>query len=184
VPALAQLKAQHGIELDIVSSLAAPLPSDRFDVLITRDLALGAAEQWQLAREQVLCVCAPALFARLMAEPRLSWPFIVASSRPDVMSAWAPVMGLGAAQIERVASYDHYFLAIAAAIGGLGLLVAPRLLVQRHIADGTLVAVPHSAQWTGASYCAYAHPQSEKAALSAAFSRWFKAHLRELGDAV
>ncbi|MFX5510213.1 hypothetical protein ABTD49_20285, partial [Acinetobacter baumannii] len=37
VPALGAYTAQHGVQIDLITSLAPPEPSDDFDVLITRD---------------------------------------------------------------------------------------------------------------------------------------------------
>lgn len=182
IPALNTFQQREHLQVDLVTSLAPPQVGEPFDILISRDIELSNAEQWVLMREVVICVATPTLYERMQLNNTTTkqegiptaWPFIHAKSRPDIMSQWAPAVGLPNEQIKIIASYDHYFLACAAALSGMGFLVAPKILVDESLQNGRLIAVPNTEYWTGATYRAYANPQSKKAAQCAAFCRWLK----------
>src|SRR5437868_1961057 len=118
VPHLAEFEAISPVKVDVVTSLSEPAADDEFDVLLSRDLKLASGDRWEIARETLVCVASPAK-AR---DSKMS--FISSRSRPDVLPTWARHAGLRSAHASL--SYDHYYLAIAAAIAGLGHLVVPK----------------------------------------------------------
>lgn len=177
VPSLAAYTAEYGVRIDLITSLSSPEPSDDFDVLITRDLSMPGSESWELMREELVCVGSPSLVQRMAREDR--WPMIAARSRPDVIATWALGAGVPIERLNVIASYDHLFLAVTAAIGGSGLLIAPRLIVADQLSAGTLVPVDDQRISSGASYLAYVNAHSAHAHSASVFCRWLKGFLRE-----
>ena len=181
IPSLPQFNVQPPVTVDVVTSLSPPAFGERFDVLITRDLVIDDNAHWHLANERLVCVAAPALCLRYARQPLSAWPFLVAKSRPDVLSAWVGQQPLAARDIRVVATFEHFFLALSAAIGGLGFLVVPELLVreplrQRHLAETATPAVRGDA-----SHKAYVNPESSAPDAAKAFCRWLSAALKNDG---
>ena len=179
IPALPQFRPDPPMSVDLVTSLSPPSPGDVYDVLISRDLALGNTEQWLLSTENWVCVASPAVVTAFAVQPIANWSFLAAQSRPDVLSTWAQQQGLQPSQIHVQASFDHYFLAIPAAISGMGHLVAPEVLVAEPLGQGLLVRALPDAVRGDASYCAYINPRSAVPDAGRVFCRWLKAWLRE-----
>jgi len=179
VPALGAFAQRCPVHVDLITSLAPPQPQDEFDVLISRDLRLPGTESWELWREQLVCVGSPALVAAQRARVPARWPLIAARSRPDLITTWAVAQDIAPQRLHVAASYDHLFLAMAAAIGGAGLLIVPKVLVADALRDGTLALADPQQIGSGARYVAYVHPASEHAAVARDFCRWLKGVLRE-----
>ncbi|HEY9064500.1 MAG TPA: LysR family transcriptional regulator [Burkholderiaceae bacterium] len=179
VPALGAFAKTCPVQVDLITTLAPPQPQDEFDVLISRDLKLPGTESWELLREELICVGAPALVSAQRKRAPARWPMIAARSRPDLLTSWAVAQDLAPQRLHVVASYDHLFLAMAAAIGGAGVLVVPRVLVADALRDGTLVLADPMQLASGARYIAYVHPASPHATVARDFCRWLKRMLRE-----
>lgn len=179
VPALGTYTARHAVQIDLITSLSPPQPQDEFDVLITRDLHLPGTESWELVREELVCVGSPALVLTHKAHAKHRWPMVAAKSRPDVISTWAVAKEVSPDRLHLVATYDHLFLAVAAAIGGTGFLVVPQLLVLDQLRDGTLRLADEQKVPSGASYVAFVNPQSSHVQIARDFCRWLKGTLRE-----
>lgn len=179
VPSLGAYSARHGVQIDLITSLSPPQPQDEFDVLITRDLNLPGTESWELVREELVCVGSPALVAAHRAQARHRWPMVAARSRPDVIATWTVAKGITPHHLHVVATYDHLFLAVTAAIGGTGFLVVPQLLVLDQLRDGTLMLADDQKVASGASYVAYVSSQSRHVQSARDFCRWLKGSLRD-----
>ena len=78
-----------------------------------------------------------------------------------------------------VATYDHLFLAVTAAIGGTGFVVTPRLLVLDQLRAGNLELANEEHMNSGASYVAYVNSHSVHTQAARDFCRWLKGSLRE-----
>lgn len=182
IPALPGFQPAAPVAVDLVTSLSPPGPADNYDVLITRDLAVAGAEHWLLAAENLVCVASPARCREFANKPVSQWQFLAAQSRPDVLAAWSAQVGLQAAGIQVSASFDHYFLAIAAATGGMGHLVVPELLVAEPLRRGHLLRAAPDAVRGDASYSAYINPRSTVPETGRAFCRWLKGWLREAAE--
>ena len=178
LPELSAFSAQSGLSVDVVTSLAPPETGARYDVLVTRDLDVDADNHWQLAGETLIAVAAPGVAADLRAMPPADWPFVVARSRPDVLAQWAAGQDLDAGAVRVVAGFEHYYLAIAAALGGLGALVVPRLLVRDILARGLLVDLGWPAVRGDASYKAAVNPAAVLPEAAVAFCRWLSGFLK------
>lgn len=179
VPALADYQSSHGVNVDLITSLSPPEVSDDFDVLISRDLHLTGTESWTLIRETLVCVAAPGLLAAQPAAALAFWPMVASASRPDVMATWAASAGIAMDRMRVVATYDHLFLAIMAAVNAAGFLVAPRLLVDDCLRAGTLVQVDPVQVVSGDDYVAYLNAQGRHLPTAQAFCRWLKGRLRQ-----
>lgn len=97
----------------------------------------------RLIDEEIGPVCQPEYAARLgLATPDDLQParILATATRPAAWAEWASALDrpdLGLATHE---SYEHFYLVIQAAACGLGLALAPRLLVESEIRTGRLVA--------------------------------------------
>ena len=172
-PFLSSYAAQYGVQIDLLTSMSTPHPQDAFDVLITRNLTLAGTESWELMREKLVCVASPAQAAAHGTDGQQRWPMITSSLRPDTIAAWAMAKGIAAEQLLITATYDHFFLAVEAAIGGVGFLVVPQMLVRDQLGSGILVLA------SGASYIAYVNPRSAHVQVAEKFCRWLKGILRD-----
>jgi len=184
IPALPHFHPAAPVSVDLVTSLSPPGLDDSYDVLISRDLTIGNTEHWLLATENLVCVAAPARCREFAAQPISRWQFLAAQSRPDALVAWSNHLGLESASIHVTASFDHYFLAIPAAIGGMGHLVVPDLLVTEPLRQGHLVQAAPAAVRGDASYSAYINPRSTVPEAGRVFCRWLKGWLREATGSV
>jgi LysR family transcriptional regulator, glycine cleavage system transcriptional activator len=182
IPALPGFRPAAPVAVDLVTSLSPPGPGDNYDVLVTRDLAVAGAEHWLLAAENLVCVASPARCREFANRPISQWQFLAAQSRPDVLAAWSAQLGLQAAGIQVSASFDHYFLAIAAATGGMGHLVVPELLVAEPLRRGHLLRASPASVRGDASYSAYINPRSKAPETGRAFCRWLKGWLRQAAE--
>ena len=183
IPALPGFQPAALVAVDLVTSLSPPGPGDSYDVLVTRDLAVAGAEHWLLAAENLVCVASPARCREFANQPVSQWQFLAAQSRPDVLAAWSAQLDLPAGGIHVSASFDHYFLAIAAATGGMGHLVVPELLVAEPLRRGHLLRAAPGAVRGDASYSAYINPRSSVPETGRAFCRWLKGWFREATEA-
>lgn len=179
VPVLGIFMESHKLQVDLITSLSPPQPREEFDVLITRDLALPDTESWELIKEELVCVGSPAMVAAQQAQTLTNWPLIAAKSRPDAIPVWAVAKDISVDRLNVGAVYDHLFLAVAAAIGGTGLLIAPRVVVRDQLNSGTLVLADDEAVASGASYLAYVNARSKHVLEARAFCRWLKGILRQ-----
>src|SRR5450830_1456174 len=93
IPALSRFQEAHQVTVELTTSLAMPQADDAFDVLVTRDLNLGHAEQWHLAHEELVAVATPDQLRRWQHTPVQGWPLLVARSRPDVLAQWSRQQG-------------------------------------------------------------------------------------------
>ncbi|ALM82252.1 LysR family transcriptional regulator [Bordetella sp. N] len=179
IPVLGDFMAHHGVEVDLITSLSPPQPQEEFDVLITRDLSLPGTESWELIREELVCAGSPAMVKKHASRPLDGWPLIASRSRPDAIPTWAVAKAIPVDALHVSAVYDHLFLAVAAASGGTGLLVAPRIVIQDQLDNGILMLADDEMVGSGATYTAYVSPRSRHIEVSRAFCRWLKRMLRE-----
>lgn len=179
IPALPRFCPVPPVSVDVVTSLSPPAIGDAYDVLITRDLVIDDDEHWLLATEELVCVAAPSVHREYAGKPIGSWPFLTARSRPDVLSAWVNRQTVESHNIHVAATFEHYFLALPAAIGGMGYLVIPRLLAMEPLQQGHLVEAETPPVRSSESYKVYINPHSPVPETAKAFCRWLKGQLRK-----
>ncbi|MEI7430016.1 MAG: LysR family transcriptional regulator [Betaproteobacteria bacterium] len=178
IPALPRFCPTPAVSVDVITSLSPPAKGDIYDVLITRDLVIEDDAHWLLATEELICVAAPSILREFSGKPISSWPFITTRSRPDVLSTWANRTMIDSQDVHAAATFEHYFLALPAALGGMGFLVIPRLLVADHLQQGRLLETEHSPVRTTASYKAYINPHTTAPEVAKAFCRWLNGQLK------
>src|SRR5499427_4789773 len=174
MPALPAFSEKHEVQVDLVTSLAPVEPRDAFDVLVTRDLDVSGAECWELATETLVCVASPAQAKTWSEKAPQRWPMLSARSRPELLATWARAQEIAPEKLDVRAVDEHFYLAIARAIGGAGILVVPKLLVADHLANHTLVCLPKAPLRSGARYAAFVNPRSSNLQAATAFCRWLK----------
>jgi LysR family transcriptional regulator, glycine cleavage system transcriptional activator len=183
IPALPDFQSASGTHIDVTTSLSVPAITDDFDVLVTRDLNLATPEHWELCKETLVCVATPDLHQKLGKNLPSEWPMIATRSRTDVIATWvnshdSPLAASN--NLSVVATYDHYFLAIAAALSGAGFLVVPKLLVANELRIATLTAADTFEVASGGRYWAFVNPRAQSPRLASKFCRWLKTAMREL----
>lgn len=149
-PRLPGFLAAHpdiGVRLAASTDYAA-FSADEFDA----DIVYGPPRQdgaavVPLAEETVTPLCSPALAARLGTPRDLLDVLLIQSDRKQVRwPDWFSLNGLSAPSQISGMRFDRSFLAIAAAVDGLGVALESTLLAERELAAGRLVApLLHSA---------------------------------------
>ncbi|HZP10683.1 transcriptional regulator GcvA [Methyloceanibacter sp.] len=159
IPRLANFREQHpDIEVRLDASLeAADFDSSGVDVAIR----YGRGE-WpglhceRLIVESLTPVCSPAL---LQGRSPLRQPADLArhvllhnSAHPDDWPLWLKTVGVRGIDLERGPRFAYSELLLKAAAEGLGVALARRHLIDKDLADGTLVAPFGTVCETGYSY--------------------------------
>lgn len=178
IPLLPRFSRGYAVAVDIVTSLSPPESGDIYDVLISRDLAIGDDDaHWELATEELVCVASPQVMREHMGKPISGWPFIATRSRPDTLAAWANRQALDTTAICIAAAFEHYFLAIPAAIAGTGFLIVPRQLAADALDSAQLREADFPALRGNGSYRAFINPESAAQESATVFCRWLKSEL-------
>ena len=143
MPRLRRLIAAHpGLEVRLSASLDYPrFRNDEFDA----DICYGPPRQeglhvLPLGAEIVTPLCAPAIAGAIRAPADLLEQDLIESEYKRVRwTAWFAANGLAAPR-PRGSRFDRSFMAIAAAVDGLGVTLESTRLAEREIASGRLVA--------------------------------------------
>lgn len=178
IPLLSRFQPEPVVSVDIVTSLSPPVAGDVYDVLITRDLVINDDRHWLLATEELICVASPAVRHEYAGQSMSRWPFLVTRSRPDVLSCWINQQPGESPDIRVTGTFEHYFLALPAAIGGMGFLVIPRILALEPLRIGHLVETNTPSVHGAESYKAYINPETHSPDAAKTFCRWLKQQLR------
>lgn len=127
---------QPGMQSDASATLAFAEPPWPADV-----------EVFELMPEQICAVVSPQLMAHIDAtkpETLFANKLLYTASRPQAWPQWVNAHGLELAQLEEALSkgqgFEHLYYLMEAAVAGLGIAIAPRLLVEDDLRSGRLVA--------------------------------------------
>jgi len=101
----------------------------------------------QLMQETVVAVCSPALLERVGEQTNKEWkpedvtlfPFLHLSSRINAWPDWMVSQGLESGSFAGT-SFAHFHMVLEAAKNGMGLAILPRVLAERSLQSGELVA--------------------------------------------
>ncbi|WP_417842396.1 LysR substrate-binding domain-containing protein [Thalassospira sp.] len=156
IPRIERFEARHPdiiVKLQTNADLAA-LQTRQVDAIIL------AGQNWPadtLARplfaETIGPVCAPSQAENITtAEDVILQPMLQTSSRPLAWQDWAKQNGLNGAQIKPGRQFDHLGLMLEAATAGLGIAIAPSVLIAQELYRHRLVA-PLGFVASGASFC-------------------------------
>ncbi len=162
LPRLSKFQFAHPqIELRLVTS---DQPLDRtapgqFDVAVRRKSTLPAREfrTGIVFTEDELPVCSPAFAnANPIGDPAdiKSLPLLVADTRAGSWDRWFAAAGeSGVSSEASLRRFDHFYLALQAAIDGLGLALGPLPLIEEDLAQGRLVAPLSEPKLSAVPYC-------------------------------
>lgn len=117
------------------------LASGQCDVLIaSHQTVSGEMTATLIAADDIGPVCSPAFAERFRPGMDFaSLPLLHADSRAHAWSEWAEKTG-AAGDFRAGNRFDNLTLAIQAARSGLGVTVAPQMLVKKELAEGSLIA--------------------------------------------
>ncbi|MEH6631772.1 MAG: LysR substrate-binding domain-containing protein [Halopseudomonas aestusnigri] len=147
IPNLPSFQAAHPkTEVNIVTSALDSINDihETFDIVIRRDHMERPEHECRKFLDDVMIVVAspklPGIEA-LTSAKRLkdSGNLLHLKSRPDAWGRWFKGANISVPQTLTGQYYDHFFLSLQAAINGLGIALAPRVLVSDDIAQGLLV---------------------------------------------
>ncbi len=185
IPRLPALRKLHpGLEVHIETRTRPFLFSDS-----GCDAALFAGtpqqmQQWAgtqctlLMHEQMLPVCAPQLLRRgrpASVAELATWPLLQQSTRPLAWREWFRNAGLDAPMAQAGSRYELFSMTVAAAVHGLGVALAPRLLVEQELQSGALRVACLREPPGDRAYYLVTPERSEPRAALAAFRTWLLA---------
>ena len=143
----------------------------------------------ELMAEEICAVISPQLATHIdPAKPETLFAnkLLYTASRPQAWPQWANAKGLEQSQLEEALSkgqgFEHLYYLMEAAVAGLGVAIAPKLLVEDDLKSGRLVA-PWGSIQTPARLCLWLPSQANVLAQtrrSEPLAGWLK---RELGAA-
>lgn len=186
LPRLSHFQQTHpGIELRLVTSDHAleQLSPGQWTIAIRREsdhLPRGFLSAAFLA-EREIPVCAPALLA---AHPIRSTNdldnhvLLHADTRPDAWARWLVAAGKTGASSSDGLRFDHFYLALQAAMDGLGVALGPLPIIADDLASGRLVAPLDGPALPSRAYCWFIPEAMVDDPAVSAFCTW----LEELGD--
>lgn len=138
----------------------------------------------ELATEHICAVASPRITGRLDPEQPmtlLAAKLLYTASRPQAWPQWASAHALDPVCLDRALGegqgFDHLYYLLEAAAAGLGVAIAPRLLVEDDLRSGRLVA-PWGCIETPARLCLWL-PRHTNHRRSVRVAEWLK---RELDD--
>jgi len=130
---------------------------ETFDIAIRRGPGHWPnCESGEFLAESELPVCSPALMRRTpihSADDLAQHTLLHSDTRPDAWQKWLSAAGARTTRYKRRQSFDHFYLALQAAIDGLGVVLGPLPLIADELATGRLVAplagpaVPARSYW-------------------------------------
>lgn len=136
----------------------------------------------ELAAEHICAVVSPQLAARFDSQRPATLfdaKLLHTASRPQAWPHWARAHGLDSERLDRALAegqgFDHLYYLIEAAVAGLGVAIAPRLLVEDDLRTGRLVA-PWGFVETPARLCLWLAPADNRRC-SARLIEWLKREL-------
>lgn len=143
-----------------------PWPSD-LQVFALAGERIGPVLSARHPRHALLAATTP---AQLLDEPLLH-----TTSRPQAWPQWAEAQGLDPARLQRGQGFEHLYYLLEAAVAGLGVAIAPELLVADDLAAGRLQA-PWGFVATPAQLALWV-PRQEADPRAAALAAWLRAEL-------
>lgn len=184
LPRLAGFQFRHPqVELRLITSdqplqRLAPLS---FDVAIRRsgdDTVPPAHEASAFLTEREIPIMSPSLggpgsVPNVAALAKL--PLLVADTRPGAWDRWFAAAGNKTAIVgATLRRFDHFYLALQAAIDGLGVALGPLPLVDDEITAGRLVLPVKGPQLSSAPYCWVVPAASVGDPVVASFTTWLE----------
>jgi LysR family glycine cleavage system transcriptional activator len=127
--------------------------------------------------ERRLPVCSPALFDRLpiiSVEDLGRHTLLHTAKLPRIWHEWFAVAGSPYVEPASTLVFDHFYLSIQAAVGGLGVAMGPSVLVREELENGRLVAPFKGISLPTKNYHAYIPENRASDPVIDAFCRWLE----------
>jgi LysR family glycine cleavage system transcriptional activator len=176
IPRLPRFQARATRAEVHLSSSSRPVEASlAFDVAIRR-----GPERWpglvatRFLDERATPVCAPALLARRplkRVKDLAAQTLLHADARADAWPTWLRAHGAARLEPAKNLRFDHFYLALQAAIEGLGVAIGPLPIVDDELSSGRLVAPFPERMVVARSYFALTH-RGETSPLVNAFVNW------------
>jgi LysR family glycine cleavage system transcriptional activator len=184
IPRLPDLARQHPeLRIDLGARIAPfNLANERFDMAIhfgQRDWP--ESEMEHLCHETLLAVASPGFAQRhaITGPEALSQaPLLHLETRPFAWSDWFRDGGLGGDRVYPGQSFDQFSMIIAGAVHGLGAALLPSYLIEKELAEGSLVQLDARQTVTDNSYFIVTSPATASPR-TAAFAAWLKSRVSE-----
>lgn len=140
-------------------------------------------EVFELMPEQICAAVSPQLMTHIDAskpETLFTNKLLYTASRPQAWPQWASAQALETATLAQSLNegqgFDHLYYLMEAAVAGLGVAIAPRLLVEDELKSGRLIA-PWGSIETPAQLCLWLPSQTDSRR-SEPLAEWLKGELR------
>lgn len=162
LPRLSKFQFTHPeIELRLTTSDEAldRIGPGQFDIAVRRKNALPVQDfqTGTIFTEDELPVCSPGFAAKHpISRPAdmQSLPLLVADTRSGSWDRWFAAAGeTGVGNKAALQRFDHFYLALQAAIDGLGFALGPLPLIEEDLAQGRLVAPLSGPKLSAVPYC-------------------------------
>ncbi|SAK83081.1 transcriptional regulator [Caballeronia temeraria] len=180
VPRLEKFRVHHPDVQVRIETSNEPVESlkDAYDVVIRGgpDTFYGYAMR-PFLREERLPVCSPALLKRIplqTPEDMRRHTLLHTSSLPRIWPEWLARAGIPELTPAAVLTFDHFYLALQAAVDGMGIAMGPSALVADDIAAGRLVAPFDGPRLPSRSYCTYVADKKAGDDLVVLFRSWLE----------
>ncbi|SKC86370.1 LysR family transcriptional regulator, glycine cleavage system transcriptional activator [Burkholderia sp. YR290] len=183
LPRLSQFQRMApNVELRLATSNEPVEMLDSFDVAVRRGPAHWPnCASGQFLDESEIPVCSPALLQRLpihTADDLARHVLLHSDTRPDAWHHWLQTAGVKA-KCRKKQSFDHFYLALQAAVDGLGVALGPMPLLDDELASGRLVTPLEGPRIDARGYWWVARREVANAPLVEQFCRWLEAQARE-----
>ena len=180
LPRLAEFRESHP-EIDVAvttSNDAVDMAGEAADIVIRGgpDAVHGYVTRVFLA-ETRQPVCNPALPGRLpLASPAdlTAHTLLHSSNMARLWQEWLSAAGVPGLEAASNLVLDHFYLAVEAAAGGLGVAMGPSALIGADLAAGRLITPFPHLTLPARSYCAYVRKQVSGDARIVAFCDWLE----------
>jgi LysR family glycine cleavage system transcriptional activator len=178
LPRLSQFqRIAPNVELRLATSNAPVETLETFDVAVRRGPAHWAnCASGHFLDETEIPVCSPALLQRspiTVADDLAKHVLLHSDTRPDAWRNWLAAAGVKA-KCRKKQSFDHFYLALQAAVDGLGVALGPLPLLSEELASGRLVLPLDGPRIHARGYWWVARREVAEAPLVAQFCRWLE----------
>jgi LysR family transcriptional regulator, glycine cleavage system transcriptional activator len=166
------------VELKLSTSNAPPAALDAFDVAIRRGPARWPnCASGRFLDESVIPVCSPTLLRRTPiagAADLARHVLLHSDTRPDAWRDWFAAAGVPM-KSRKKQSFDHFYLALQAAVDGLGVALGPLPMIADELAAGRLVTPLDGPRIATRSYWWIAPRELANEPLVSRFCAWLEA---------
>lgn len=150
------------------------------------DIAIRVARQpvWKqlyaakLMEEELVPVYSPALAAQSL--PITQYNLLLHSSRPDMWREYFTAISQPQWEVKHSLGFEHFFMLVEAVKDGLGVALIPRFLIEKELAEGSLVIALHASFQSPYSYYLLAPKQKAELRRVKAFCKWITEKLIEV----